>query len=842
MSNLEKQHKLWDEFLKTWPISRLEKMELDDYTKAGSQDTFTYWLESRLNKMGSISGGSAFKFGVFSRKETEEKDSVSTRMYSGTHGWYASLGDNVEEAFQKVRDFVVQVAILANQGDIDSIESIPLLGKKLRWKIAFHYQNRDNPSIVGIFTKANLAAFTEEMAIKPMPELQRAAIRRMPSGSDILEFGWKIWDESKIKLDLNIWKLSHGKGRNAFDDKEQNYFLENSLAVIHEDTPRGAGRKFIEQPLGTFFYLCHSNSPQVLGYFTSNATPCIKKGDGWLQREYQSIKVAISDKPYSDRRKGWTPNFNSTFMKVPKDSVQEFEGKLLKPYFNLDLSDLAYFAEDEIILNDQGNYNINNERKKTQNVPCMNRIFYGPPGTGKTYELMKILKENYEHRPEYATSDEQIYQFVSEKLPDLTWWQLIAATIYKIGKDRKSGMAKVKVKEIVDHRLTKAYAAIRGVRKLQSQRIWAPLLNHAVENSATIKYENRHLPHIFDKTQDSRWYLSGDWEEECKKLVEIIDELDNFSNLGDTIKRYDFVTFHQSYGYEEFVEGIRPRLDDDVEGNDATRIQYEIRPGAFKLLCDRARLEKNRRFAFVIDEINRGNISKIFGELITLIESDKREGGDNAITTTLPYSGEKFSVPFNVDIFGTMNTADRSLTTLDTALRRRFEFIHLAPDTRDSTDTSIDAPLAGLRVNKNEREINIPEMLGTVNRRIEALYDRDHCIGHAYFMSLHKAEDGETRFDALADIFKSRVLPLLEEYFFEDWEKIRLVLADNQKPTQLQFVIEGEPNKDHEEQLYQMFGENYVIDTYATKKGFRIQKSAFEHPDSYIGIYSKVRS
>src|SRR5690606_34164038 len=120
-------------------------------------------------------------------------------------------------------------------------------------------------------------------------------------------------------------------------------------------------------------------------------------------------------------------------------------------------------------------------------------------------------------------------------------------------------------------------------------------------------------------------------------------------------KRFSFVTFHQSYGYEEFVEGLRPVLDGDA---DAGEIQYEIRPGVFKELCRRARLAPDQRFAMVIDEINRGNISKIFGELITLIEIDKREGAEDAISATLPYSGDSFSVLANVDIIGTMNTAD----------------------------------------------------------------------------------------------------------------------------------------------------------------------------------------
>ena len=188
------------------------------------------------------------------------------------------------------------------------------------------------------------------------------------------------------------------------------------------------------------------------------------------------------------------------------------------------------------------------------------------------------------------------------------------------------------------------------------------------------------------------------------------------------------------------------------------------------------------------------NAYEVFGELITLIEPDKRDGAENAISVTLPYSGESFSVPPNVDIIGTMNTADRSLALLDTALRRRFDFVPVLPDTRDESG----APLFGLRVTRDDQTIDIPRMLSAINRRIEALYDRDHCIGHAYFTPLANVPDGDERLVALSQIFSNRIIPLLEEYFFEDWQKIRLVLADNQKPEVARFVIESQ---DHEADL-----------------------------------------
>ena len=133
MSDFQRQYALWDEFLATWPRTRLATMTLDEYTQAGSKDSFTYWIESRLDEMGSIWGGSSFKFGVFSRGNTDDKKSDTKLSYSDTHGWYSSLGATAEEAFQKVRGHVVQVADLAAQGDLDGIQAFDHLGEAIKW-------------------------------------------------------------------------------------------------------------------------------------------------------------------------------------------------------------------------------------------------------------------------------------------------------------------------------------------------------------------------------------------------------------------------------------------------------------------------------------------------------------------------------------------------------------------------------------------------------------------------------------------------------------------------------------------------------------------------------------
>lgn len=290
--------------------------------------------------------------------------------------------------------------------------------------------------------------------------------------------------------------------------------------------------------------------------------------------------------------------------------------------------------------------------------------------------------------------------------------------------------------------------------------------------------------------------------------------------------RISFTTFHQSYGYEEFIEGIKPIIDENKQD-----IGYTIEPGVFKKFCDNAKsitrtstgiestvIEENTEpYVFIIDEINRGNISKIFGELITLIESTKRAGMYEAASAILPYSGDEFSVPSNVYILGTMNTADRSIALMDTALRRRFQFVEMMPD----SDV-----LRKIHADKVE-DLDVAAMLDKINERIEYLYDREHTIGHAFFTDL---KDDAT-LEKLQSIFEKSVISLLQEYFYEDYQKIQLVLGDNAKSDDsLKFIID---EKVIAKNIFKGNVED-VIDL--PEKKYSINSKAFENINSYKEI------
>lgn len=309
------------------------------------------------------------------------------------------------------------------------------------------------------------------------------------------------------------------------------------------------------------------------------------------------------------------------------------------------------------------------------------------------------------------------------------------------------------------------------------------------------------------KIVDRKFYdeqLKINSDEERFQLIK-----EHYDKLVDE-KRIVFTTFHQSFAYEDFIEGIRARTD---ESNGS--LHYDVVDGIFKKLCIDAASSPNQPYLLIIDEINRGNISRIFGELITLLEPSKRKGEADARSVVLPYSKDKesFCVPNNVYVIGTMNTADKSLAPLDLALRRRFSFVETPPKPE-------------LLSNVNVHEVNMANLLNVINERIEAILDRDHLIGHAYFLDLIKSENKE--YD-LAQIFEQKIIPLLQEYFFDNWERIGWVLNDPEKNDESKFIKKAGNN------MSNLFSKKIVEDLPEDRR-YRVNQAAFMSPDSYKGI------
>ena len=644
----------WDEFLKTWPIDRLKTMSLAEYSKAGDQDTFTRWLEVKLAESGSIWGGSSFKFGVYSRKAVTEKKSAEGLSYSPEYAWYTIYGATADEAFEKTRATIVAVAEAAANGDFDAVESAAF-GDAVKWKIAFHYQNRAAPIVVGVFMKVALAAFLKSADAKQsFVSLYRQVSKQRQTDEGVLEFSSRVWEAWATK-ETEIWKLSHGGG--SFPAAELSELRQQHLAVIHKDTGKEQGKRFIEAPTGTLFYLCHGNSMQLLARMASAAEPSLREDGNWVQRRYEVLKSALKSDAFDTHSENWTPRGNSTFFQVPKDKLLKFEQELLQPYFGLRLDELEGLTPIE----EAGASDIDltlpaQTSPLLADVGPLNRILYGPPGTGKTYR-----------------------------------------------------------------------AVAEGVRIAEAGDLAALLDRRAYGET---------------KRRFDKYRLEG---------------------------QIEFVTFHPSYTYQDFVEGIRPV---PVSGG----LSYEVVPGVLKRIAEHARKNWDaanspqagiepvelKRFVLIIDEINRGNISKVFGELITLIEDDKRLGQANQLTVRLPYTADKqpFGLPPNLYLLGTMNTADRSIALMDTALRRRFAFVEMMPD-----PTALDDDIEG---------VDVKALFRALNDRIEHVFDRDHVIGHAYLCNLRSFED-------LTQRLRQRIIPLLQEYFHEDWQKVRMIFKDGAK-------------------------------------------------------------
>ena len=499
-----------------------------------------------------------------------------------------------------------------------------------------------------------------------------------------------------------------------------------------------------------------------------------------------------------------------------------------------------------------------------------NMILYGPPGTGKTYNSVIYSVAICEGKAIDEVQKEP-YVDVLVRYRSLKDARRIAFTTFHQSYGYEEFIEGIKPKMNVESDSI-AYTIEDGVfkefcnrakavkirssisSKIKEQpRIWGMILGGA--DMTEIKRE------CFDHNEIRlRWSDIEDFDIEGESFgddklswqgKQVVDDFKNSMEIGDIVVieknsksidaigiitgEYEYDRSLGRYPGRRTVEWLVKDIDQDIVeylpngrkqlrwsslfafdyiGIDAISAilnQYSITP------IVEVEQEENP-YVFIIDEINRGNISKIFGELITLIEDTKRAGASEAMEAILPYSGESFSVPQNVYILGTMNTADRSIALMDTALRRRFEFIEMMPKSEVLESLGVGT------IAIDGEELNVAKMLDVINERIEYLFDREHTIGHAFFTRL--ADDPSL--DTLAGIFEKNVIPLLQEYFYEDYEKIQLILGDNTKEDEYKFILD-KPLK-----IKDIFNGNPDIDL--PEKGYCIQHEAFMKLQSYKQI------
>lgn len=525
------------------------------------------------------------------------------------------------------------------------------------------------------------------------------------------------------------------------------------------------------------------------------------------------IVYQLTQCPLSPREEGgdrfWAILFQGRYTENNENGV--FSWKLREPLFDAIAGmDAEGFFDDMI----------REETPKMDERISKNTILYGPPGTGKTYNTVIYAVAVIEHRSVEEVYKEAVSDYPSvkqrydgykkeDRIAFVTFHQSYGYEEFIEGikpvMDNEDTDSE-KLEYTIEPGIFKKFCERAGMPKKKGDKdyevnsspsVWKVSLERTGENPTRREcFENGHIRIGWDEygaeISDNVEYPSG---------KAVLNSFINKMKIGDIVVScysstqidaigivtgdYEWADKYEYYNRVRNVKWLAKDIREDIvelNGGHAltlsTVYKLSISPrdvlelaSKYTKADDPALDSSDDNFVFIIDEINRGNISKIFGELITLIEENKRRGAPEESTAKLPYSHESFGVPDNVYILGTMNTADRSIAIMDTALRRRFSFVEMLPDS--DVIRSWGDPV----VTQNGISVNVADMLDIINDRITFLYDREHTIGHAFFRKLKN----NATIEVLAEIFEKSIIPLLQEYFYEDYEKIQLVLGDDGK-------------------------------------------------------------
>lgn len=829
------RNSLWDEFLAEWPLDHLSELTIEDYSKPGSQDGFTYWLEKKTEDLGSVWGGSSFKFGIYRRSNKNDAVTERGRIFGDVYAWYSKYGSTPEEAFRNVKAEILKVAEASREGDLARVDAADL-GDAIKWKVAFLYQNREKPCVLPIYKAENLRAVIGP-ASKNLPcSRLHQQLMQQRGEHELFAYADQLWNECQMIL---AEKLTHEA---AFE------YLQTRFKPIKDPVKYMAG----------FF----TAKGRQLGLVRRGSTVSLFLEPG----DWPTVVPGIS---LRTRFSASTPRISSLEANVPElnvgKSADQVDVHTMNELIGLcDVYDDMDDSEDKPVIT-------NIEAAMDNNAP-LNQILYGPPGTGKTYatidEALGILDPEFlqKNRSNRKQLKERFDHFVAlGQVRFTTFHQSFSYEDFVEGLraelDEDSKQLNYYIEDGIFKLLCNAArenpVSNSDIGVSQKPRIWKISIDRA-GNSTTRNYcltngEARigwgHVGDIrHSNLDDPKWEI-GSNDRSCLQsfgmevapgdILLCIRSVTNVAAVGVVQGEYRYEPSVPSgiigdYNHVLPVNWVLQDIDFSIlslNGQkrftlktvyELTRFTWEelergLLAAAYPLPKPSGAIEQEpkRPYVLIIDEINRGNVSRILGELITLIEHSKRSGSDEVLEVILPYSKKPFSVPDNVYLIGTMNTADRSLAGLDIALRRRFTFKEMPPRPDLLDELDID-------------DVNIGELLRTMNNRIEVLLDRDHCLGHAYFLSLL----GNPSLEELSRIFTMNILPLLQEYFFEDWERIAWVLNDQRKPSEQRFVQNtSDANLDS---LSHLFGAE--IAGSLQDRRWHFNEGAFNSIESYRGI------
>lgn len=535
---------------------------------------------------------------------------------------------------------------------------------------------------------------------------------------------WKKQIDGLIQDFDYVCSVNFGSG-NLSDYPAINFFRKD---ILHKGYSNG---ETPSQQYGMYIWFSYAHKEKTL-YLALTASNKYKKTefDCKALRDLEKYTGGIFDNTNYD----YTYNIRNFSI----EDFDEYKEELYNKFCSLvDLFN-RFPQKDFIKINEE--FESNNTQKMLNQNSSLNQILYGPPGTGKTYhtidKALEILGENLENRDDKkAKFDEYVKngQIVFTTFHQSYGYEEFVEGIKPSLNSDENSQINYKVKDGIFKELCKK--ALENRDDIESFNFYINDLKEKTKEDANNPEKYFQLPN----TKYSIQYRGGKtfrikFDDMSKNHKDYPVSIDNIEKL---YKTSNIDEIYNSAYVKAILNYLKSQgLKDYKEKDEKINLPYII----------------------IIDEINRGNVSKIFGELITLIEPSKRIGEKEELKVTLPYSGEKFGVPKNVYIIGTMNTADRSITSLDTALRRRFEFVEMMPDV---SKLSMDC-----------EGINLQELLKAINTRIEYLLDREKTIGHAFFVSVENLED-------LKKVFQNKIIPLLQEYFYNDYALINEVLNDN---------------------------------------------------------------